>query len=151
VGGNGSARRKPTTFGRAIFRIFRPANIEKKKCRLSKSTKSIAVKIQTIIDRYHRYLPSEFDQLALHTGVSTLSVTTRAQRRRENDVYTSRSLPGFNLWRLVCLFRSKFLFSCFQLIPVLFSINRPFPLWVKFWSRYAWTKISSQLERASQN
>jgi hypothetical protein len=29
--------------------------------------------------------------------------------------------------------------------------NRPFPLWVKFWSRYAWTKISSQLERASQN
>jgi hypothetical protein len=29
--------------------------------------------------------------------------------------------------------------------------NRPFPLWVKFWSRQVWTKISSQLERASQN
>jgi hypothetical protein len=28
--------------------------------------------------------------------------------------------------------------------------NRPFP-WVKFWSRQVWTKISSQLERASQN
>jgi hypothetical protein len=28
-------------------------------------------------------------------------------------------------------------------------VNRPFPLCVKFWSRYAWTKISSQLERAS--
>jgi hypothetical protein len=32
-----------------------------------------------------------------------------------------------------------------------FVSNRPFPLWVKFWSRQAWTKISSQLERASQN
>jgi hypothetical protein len=29
--------------------------------------------------------------------------------------------------------------------------NRPFPFWVKFWSRQVWTKISSQLERASQN
>ena len=29
--------------------------------------------------------------------------------------------------------------------------NRPFPFWVKFWSRQVWTQISSQLERASQN
>jgi hypothetical protein len=41
------------------------------------------------------------------------------------------------------------------------NFNRPFPLWacsgneialwVKFWSWQAWTKIPSQLERASQN
>jgi hypothetical protein len=31
------------------------------------------------------------------------------------------------------------------------TLNRPFPFQVKFWSRQAWTKISSQLERASQN
>jgi hypothetical protein len=29
--------------------------------------------------------------------------------------------------------------------------NRPSPYELKFWSRQAWTKISSQLERASQN
>jgi hypothetical protein len=49
--------------------------------------------------------------------------SSKSQRRRENDVYTSRSLPSFNLGRLVCLFRSKFLFSCYLLIPVLFSIS----------------------------
>ena len=41
----------------------------------------------------------------------------------ENDVCLSRSLPGFNLGRRVCLFRSKFLFSCCLLIPVSFSIS----------------------------
>ena len=48
---------------------------------------------------------------------------TRRLRGRENDVCTSRSLPGFNLGRLVCLFRSKFLFSVYLLIPVLFLIS----------------------------
>jgi hypothetical protein len=41
----------------------------------------------------------------------------------ENDVCPSRSLPGFNLGRHVCLFRSKFLFLCCLLIPVSFSIS----------------------------
>jgi hypothetical protein len=36
-------------------------------------------------------------------------------------------------------------------LSLAFDFNRPFPFWVKFWSRQVWTKILSQLERASQN
>jgi hypothetical protein len=46
--------------------------------------------------------------------------------------------------------RTKFVLWQFFLWQV-HLFNRPFPLWVKFWSRYAWVTISSQLERASQN
>jgi hypothetical protein len=46
--------------------------------------------------------------------------------------------------------RTKFVLWQFFLWQV-HLFNRPFPLWVEFWSRYAWVTISSQLERASQN
>jgi hypothetical protein len=76
------------------------------------------------------------------------------QRRRENDVCTSRSLPGFNLGRLVCLFRSKFLFSYYLLIPVLFSIScqvtckkRPYNTGQVFPDELVWTFNKFFLEK----
>jgi hypothetical protein len=53
-------------------------------------------------------------------------------------------------WLFIRVIRQTHLIVLFNQFAQLAS-NRPFPFWVKFWSRQVWTKISSQLERASQN